>query len=659
MSNRLQKQPEVTFVPAVRHVEARAAFCNTPPRKKGGIFGSGGGSSRTVTEEVMVWPQSGMPYITTVTNTFPPTPSFTSSYSPSCYPAIKGVQGVTARIDKFESNGWNGGARSIIPVPANGYFEVDLRRKPIGIMVGLSGGSPEYSYSHLDIGIVSRPDGLGMVANGADIGITRPTGTKVRIERRADGDWYFLDGEFLYKTATGSSGTMYAYSALYSNSDYVENPVIGGFRTPMVSSEFAIETYIDAKAGGICTLVIETVAMAVVDGVIQASGSSAMAIRSGSSAFARTPSSGVSTLEVLASYHGHTVLKFGPDGIPAVSAPRKMNYAQGRMRLSGIAAFGAFAKASGYFSKPSLVARINRPEATEIEAIGAFSRPTLSSHLLNGGVLRAENTLGMAGKGSELAFFGGQAHAATIYELMAWEAYLHGGLLDGGEVLFVESKFALDSIVMFALHDGVEVSDGLDLYLLLNLEAYEHLNISATTSFASIIELAISERVAITSATNAMRSEALQYAVNAITGALSLYENFGFKQFATADGRTYAVSDSSLYELKGATDNGSPLNASIDFGANDFGTSQSKRVSSVYAGIDTDGEVYLRVTGDNGEELVYKAIGYGNESRAVTAKGISARHWRLRLELTNATVADLDNTEIEIGVSKRRLKGGR
>lgn len=185
---------------------------------------------------------------------------------------------------------------------------------------------------------------------------------------------------------------------------------------------------------------------------------------------------------------------------------------------------------------------------------------------------------------------------------------------------------------------------------------YEMVGLEDTLTLGGIIELIMRERISIASNTGQARDDVLQYAVNAVSGALSRYSGFGFTQFATCSGDTYAIKGDGLYVLQGDTDDGELLTASVDFGATDFGTAQSKRMSSVFAGVTTDGVVYLRVTDDSGYERLYRTITGVNEHRALTAKGLAARHWRVRLELVDASFADLDNMEFEIGVGRRRLR---
>lgn len=147
------------------------------------------------------------------------------------------------------------------------------------------------------------------------------------------------------------------------------------------------------------------------------------------------------------------------------------------------------------------------------------------------------------------------------------------------------------------------------------------MGIGDQVTLGGVIQLLAMERVAINSSARAAKQEALQYAVNVLTGALTTYQNFGFTQFARVGGETYAIRPDGLYCLRGDTDNGETLRAMIDFGASDYGTAQGKRIAHVYAGVTTDGEVYVRVIPDDGAERCYRAVGDSPEFRAPVARG--------------------------------------
>lgn len=695
MANRLQKQPVLTFVPEVRSIAAKAAYCETVqvvsgykdrPADSGARFAAGGPNSSSPVYPLLIllesavpagsngvqlpagatpaygWgrDQYGWPYQTLIGYyvRLPSTGATGGRYSGSglvpifrdettCYPAVEGRQGSPARLDSYENNGWNGGARSISPVPVGGYFDVDIPDSPLGVMIGLSDGAPDHSYSHPTHALVFRPGGVTPVEKGADVGPTVSGGHRVRMARTAGGVKMYVDGVLVYTSNTPIAGVAYVDATLYGLSDYVDNPVIGLLHEAHGEADMHLHADLFGS-GGVAAMRLEAVGVASLNGIILTSGTSNLAMQGEGSAFARYALQEEAGLLLEAVATGYGV--FGPGQIIIGG----INGGQGRLVADGWGSDRNAARASGRFSRPVLTARAGRPEAEVTQAVGVFPLPLGSGALYSGAVMSGDGAVAMIGKASDGAFFGGSSPCATVYQCAAWESYLPQGVMDGGELLFSIDMLNLNLIQFFVLHEGIEIGSSLDIYVIVSMELAEIIGVTSLSSLATVLEMAIHERVALTS--SIAGAQALQYAVNAVTGALSRYENFGFKQFATAGGKTYAINDAGLYRLEGENDEGATLNASIDFGASDFGTAQGKVVNSVYAGIATDGCVYLRATGDDGKERIYRAEGSGPERRALTAKGLVSRHWRLRLELVDASYADLDNIEIEMGVSQRRLR---
>ena len=158
--------------------------------------------------------------------------------------------------------------------------------------------------------------------------------------------------------------------------------------------------------------------------------------------------------------------------------------------------------------------------------------------------------------------------------------------------------------------------------------------------------------MSIVDALDRIKGEAVQYATNVLTGAVSRYEGFDFVSFASVGQDTYAAAENGIYRV---THNSEPLQAAIEFAAVGAGAGNGKRLESVYLGLDSDGETYLRVTGDDGVERSYKAVGRGGMLRGQMAKGVKSRHWDVRLEVLDATSLELDRVEWLMPISARRV----
>jgi hypothetical protein len=674
MANRLQKQPVLTYVPAVAPVPARDAYCTTEnvitgyttqtvggtavfiPAGSGGGILSGGGGSRPVYRDVL----------NTTTGTYERklvgwwvVPPVTSRRVPiyqavrTCYPAREAVIGQSARIDTYANNGWNGGARSRAKVPVGGYLQVKLPDTPYGVEVGLSDGQFDHSYGHPSHALVARPSGITPIERGLDMGPEQPLGSTVRIIRLQDGVRMMVDDQVIYDSETAIAGAAYGDVTLYSTADFVDEPVIGAYHETGGVAGLSMVAAFAETAGGVAAMTTELEALVLLNGQALTGGVAAMQLRSQGAAHGRYEITGAAELGQGASLVG--VVYADASGVISSGVA---SYGHGKLCATGKGMMGVSGTAKpmygrGAFPPASSAGRLNRAEVVPFQAVGVYP-PGIGRGMLKRTLnMQGAGVLAMAGKGSETVQMGGSAPAATVYRAVNWWEYMPSWMLDVGQMVGAIDSILLEGGALFVIAESLQVGETIDLFMVVN---FEFVGVSTDASLAFIVQMAIDERVRLSSAATDARKEALQYAVNAVTGALSTYRNFGFKQFARMAGDTYAITDAGLFRLGGEGDDGETLNAFIDFGSSDFGTSRSKRMNSVYAGIATDGTVYLRVSGDDGTETVYRAVGDGVERRARTAKGLTARHWRVRLELADASYAELDNIEIELGVSQRRLR---
>lgn len=616
--SRLQKQPLAVYVPEVRPVQAVPAYCITetvfagygaPPASSG--FGAGGGSS-SVSGGVANFDAYGNVYYMGPLNAGGSVGAGSGSrpiYKDvvTCFPAVPGTPGVPARVDFSGSIGWNGGARSVEAMPMEGYFECRIPQAPAGIVIGLSDGEFLHSYGHASHAVVVRSTGMAPLSSGAELAESVPLvpGAIVRLERRDGVISAYVDGEHFHTFDTPSRGQLYADVTFYGLTDYVDDAKFGEFYAridgvvPTPIGKLGNKNYAD------------------VEGTVPAM-----------------------TLYALCG------VVVGVSG--TIPAP------------VGVISEGRYCRISGITPAMQLSARAGHVEPVQTGVLGFVPPMPLYSLTLTGTIARMDAVaLAPVGRVSEGSYASVDAVWGGYYQLTSWEPYLPDYRHDGGDIIFAADFGSMINAVLFVSYDGIEISDSIDLVLLVSMEAYDYLGVGDMATLGGVIQLLAMERVAVSSTARSAQQEALQYAVNVLTGALTTYQNFGFTQFAQAGGETYAIKPDGLYRLREGDDNGDTVRAMIDFGASDYGVAQGKRVSSVYAGVTTDGEVYVRVTPDDGQEVVYRAIGQAPELRAPVAKGMKARHWRLRLELTDATYADLDNIEIELGVSQRRLNPRR
>lgn len=608
--NRLQKEPVLVYTPAVPAVPATPAYCYTQlvfagyAEPEGVAVGGVGSSSGQIPyldangKVSYIGPGKGGGSVGGGSGRKPIYRDVIT-----CVAAKPGKPGVPAKLDRFASIGWNAGARSVKPLPQAGYFQCILPRSLAGVVVGLSDGRFDHGYSHASHAVAFRESGMMPIRHGEPLApsVALVPGAVVRFERFRGRITVYVDGVLFHAFAEPLAGLAFADVTLYSLADFVDDPEIGAL--PVGISGVAPAWRGTLAQNAYCF--IEGAAPA---GVMDASSRSLLSV------------SGL--------------------------APAAIGYI-GSRTFCGITARAPV---------PVLGIRSGAPEADLCGIFGHGPVPRVSM-LSTAGVLSSVEGWAPAAQGyvSSGPYCGIGGAWGVAYSMTAWQPYLPENVSDGGDLVYAADFGHLANVVMFIVHDGIRIADSLDLVLLVNLEAYEYLGIGDQVTLGGVIQLLAMERVAVNSSARAARQEALQYAVNVLTGALTTYQNFGFTQFARAGGETYAIRPDGLYCLRGDTDNGETLRAMIDFGASDYGTAQGKRIAHVYAGVTTDGEVYVRVIPDDGAERCYRAVGNSPEFRAPVAKGLKARHWRVRLEVTDATYLDVDNIEVELGVSQRRL----
>lgn len=680
MANRLIKTAELVYTPGVPVVIGRPAYCITHSEIIGWKKNAGFGSASSGASAPNIPPQVPYPTDWRAGPNGEPTPSaWGYSYPPGnypsgggggggggggktpiykhtkeCFPAIIGVPGSPARVDSQASSGWGGGARSIATLPAGKQFELDIKKNPIAIIVGIAPTRTSYEYAALASGVVIRSGGIRSISNGVEGPNLPLQGTKLIVRRSPHFVEYFFAGQSVYRVPLLASQQMHVYALLYAMSDYVENPK---FATPVEiqgGSELLIQTEIDRTPRGVSYFHIEAA------GEMYQSGLSVFKITASGQPIAGAEIAGVRSESGATSYIWSG---YDSDGNYTGGSIGEASYASSKMSIAGSSSDSDIARASGVFAKIELSARSSMAEQATIEAFGLFPVPQVYGWVNSGSVLNGDSDLSAAGKASDAPFLGGSVEVYLAPEIGGWFDEGAPGFIRSNEAADLADIMYLDSALLFAFSEGVDIGHGLDIYLVLSLAMQEAVLVDDGITLAALLELAMQERVNVVTRTDSnaagFQADVLQYAVNAVTGALSRYENFGFSSFATAGGKTYAATRDGVYELTGGVDEGDCLTATIDFGAGDAGTAQLKRLSSVYMGVSTDGGVYVRVAGDWDEPRTYKATSYKQEARAITAKGLTARHWRIGLEITDATYADLDNYELEIGVSQRRLRSTR
>jgi hypothetical protein len=234
------------------------------------------------------------------------------------------------------------------------------------------------------------------------------------------------------------------------------------------------------------------------------------------------------------------------------------------------------------------------------------------------------------------------------------------GEIDGFDGLVSADDAQLETALLLLAIDSLDVaSSAAELIVVLELTALDELSLGDQATFGQIVELLAREQIMVNSSAFAAQRQALQYAVNAASGALTTYQGFDFQGYTTGRDATYAWKADGLYRIGAGTDNGELVSALLDFGTTDYGNSQIKRSDMAYIGVRTDGQCFLRVQADAGPDRIYRVQGESNVRRAQLAKGVAGRYWSVKLELTDVSFAEVDAIELAIGTTQRRGFGAR
>lgn len=600
MANRLQKTPIAVYTPAVTPIPERPAYCVTER-----VFASYQNASVPPSDPApgtgVSWPVFVLrPVYRTVT---------------TCYPRIVGRPGSPARTDYYSNAGWNAGARSISTVPENGFFRCVLPSTLSGVQIGFTDAAFDHTYAHMSHALVARATGYTIIEAGHDVTAEAPlpAGAEVEIRRTGGVVTFLINGSLVYTSETPSAGEVFAGAVLYSTLDYVDSPVIG-------SLDLGLR--FDATLPRIETLLSDT------DVVL----------------FDR-PIPRLALAAILDAVPG--VMRLQAE-LPAVRA---------LMSDRDVVLFDA------ELPVPRVSAHLARPEAVVSGMVGLLPPPVFSSLLRSGEAMSFSAELP-----SRVHFLAADrpvvlcdAELDLRLRLMAWEPYMPEGEIDGGDAAYMVDQHTLEFAMLLVGMDSLGVeSTTASLLIVMELAAMDGLQMLDNASIGSIVELLAMEQVAINSTTSAARRQALQYAVNYMTGALARYQDFDFLGFTqNAHGDAYAWRSDGLYRLGTERDEGDVIRALVDFGATDYGDAHLKRLDAAYLGVRTDGQCYLRVTGDDGVERVYQLVGEGSQKRGRLAKGVASRYWNVRLEVADASFATIDNIELEVAVSQRRGYGSR
>lgn len=148
------------------------------------------------------------------------------------------------------------------------------------------------------------------------------------------------------------------------------------------------------------------------------------------------------------------------------------------------------------------------------------------------------------------------------------------------------------------------------------------------------------------------------YNLNVMNAAVTEYVNYEFNSFARFHGATLAANENGLYLLTGSDDAGTAIDAIVEYGDLDFGTSLYKRVIAAYIGYQNDGDLVLTVNTDT-DRFKYRLPHIGktafHTNKMNLAKGIRSRYWRFGMYNVDGADFTLDTLEAVPVILTRRI----
>lgn len=515
--------------------------------------------------------------------------------STTCVPAVAEVPGRAAQYVVDTQKGWTSGARSNASLVGNATAEFVFAPVPSAVVCGLASGGGVVDIGAIEHGVYATAGQFRIIESGVVVatvyGPTPYDQPKIRIRRSGTAVTYAV-GSWTYSSDKPSVGAKTLQATMYAAGDYVDSPSI----------------YATSDLSGIGWV------------GLQVTGDSLLR--------------GTGKIGLRAVDRGQTrvSLRFG-----FVSGGSNKPYGQGKVKLprpyaSGYGGFPTVQIGGGEQSIPFYVGGVGKSGGIgsgNIQLPGIQLRGSSGPYASGGVRLPAIQAQGISSPA------GNEVTTATRVTL--------------GDFYYFQPT------VFIMVKEGLGIGGTLELVFVFQEDLAEFLGIGDTASATFLLDLLIHSNLNVRDDVSQVKQDLAQYATNVATGGVTRYSNFGFKSFVKVGMRSFGLRSDGLYELTGDTDDGAFISGIVDFVTEDFGTAMRKRVSNIYVGLATDGQVFVKLTDDDGRDITYRASKHGSTAKVTPAKGISSRFWNMRLEIVDATYAEVDNIEWYVGATGRRL----
>lgn len=609
MANRLVKLADTEYTPAVLEVIARPAYCTTVSRVRAvtsyvytnrtGVVGYTHTTSPDPTN-----PSSNLGYNSPVTTPVyrttrvrTPVTRYITVYEDMCFPAVPGVEGRDARLLDIAVEGWDAAARSLLLYTDDITLAFEFNPGGAGMLCGLTpAGRWGGRYTDIRHGLRLDSGRIYVTEYGVDkASISYTPGDRPSIRRVGSRVSYHL-GDWGYESLIPGPGTLVVGACLYLSGDFIDSPVVSRLIHIAVTSEWGW----------------------------------------------RDLNMPIHRLSVRAPWGWGARVTMG-EGFVSVDFPVGMAASQD--------SYGGV--------------------AVDIGGVAVQSNDT---PLVLGSRVFPSFPYNVAAQGSKVSI-GGVDGAAGSFEVAASD-YVYGeavfdvfdvgvaalsydepkGTGSASELFLVRDAYTSDPVIYASILERLGVGSTIDVLLAIDAGIVDYLVPGDTADAAMVFGAVLSSTLHVSDNQGVVRNAVLQYATNLITGAVGRYEGFDFRGFVKSGMQTFGWKPDGLYRMGYAEDTGEEIQALIDFAAEDFDTTNRKSIRALFFGVDTDGVLYARLVDDNDCDATYRVIPHGDTQRANPAQRPTSRFWRLRLEIADATFADLDNVEWKAATTGRRTR---
>jgi hypothetical protein len=208
----------------------------------------------------------------------------------------------------------------------------------------------------------------------------------------------------------------------------------------------------------------------------------------------------------------------------------------------------------------------------------------------------------------------------------------------------------------FALDDGVSFS--------LVILAPESLILDSTSTPTVSMLLQATETLAFVGHLPLEEGDYSAWVMNAETTGTTSYSNFPFNSLVDHNGVTYGLTDTGLYRLEGATDDGADIMTTLRTGDMDFGSSREKNVPRAYLYVLTNGDLVLKTIStthgartERNYALTARTTDAGDDEtlrRVPLARGLRGTWWSFELHNVDGAAVEFKGAEVLPVVLSRR-----